>query len=160
MGLHGGVGDSFRTDCNTKREELIVTPSSIDSSMRSCNHPACIFQTAVVWHCGTAKLAFHVLLFRHLGIAQLRGLSLRLFLHVALYLLQLSNQFALVSTLEQHAPGLGDILKLGVDDGLPSCGLDLAFFDPLAQVGDGLAGSVQVVKDDQTWMKERRSLVD
>ena len=50
----------LRTDCNTKREEVIVTPSSHDTFMRSCRYPAC----TNVLHFGIVRNASHIISIR------------------------------------------------------------------------------------------------
>jgi hypothetical protein len=47
-------------------------------------------------------------------------------------------------------PRGGNVLELGVHDHLSAGSLDLAVLDPSAEVRDGLAGSVEVVEDDET----------
>jgi hypothetical protein len=63
---------------------------------------------------------------------------------------KLGDQLALVSTVEQHVPSLGNILKLGVDDLLAVLGLDLSRFDPACQVSGSLLGVLQVVDNDES----------
>jgi hypothetical protein len=63
---------------------------------------------------------------------------------------KLGDQLALVSTIKQHVPSLGDILKLGVDDLLAVFGLDLSRLDPACQVSCSLLGVLQVVDNDES----------
>jgi hypothetical protein len=65
---------------------------------------------------------------------------------------KLGDQLALVSTIKQHVPSLGDILKLGVDDLLAVLGLDLSRLDPACQVSGSLLGVLQVVDNDESWL--------
>jgi len=65
---------------------------------------------------------------------------------------KLGDQLSLVSTIKQHVPSLGDILKLGVDDLLAVLGLDLSRLDPACQVSGSLLGVLQVVNNDESWL--------
>ena len=65
---------------------------------------------------------------------------------------KLGDQLAPVSTVKQHVPSLGDILKLGVDDLLAVLGLDLSRLDPACQVSGSLLGVLQVVNNDESWL--------
>ena len=65
---------------------------------------------------------------------------------------KLGDQLALVSTVKQHVPSLGDILKLGVDDLLAVLGLDLSRLNPACQLSGSLLGVLQVVDNDESWL--------
>jgi hypothetical protein len=65
---------------------------------------------------------------------------------------KLGDQLALVSTIKQHVPSLGDILKLGVDDLLAVLSLDLSRLDPACQVSGSLLSILQVVDNDESCM--------
>jgi hypothetical protein len=73
---------------------------------------------------------------------------------------QLGDQLALVSTIKQHVPSLGNILKLGVDDLLAVLGLDLSRLDPACQVSGSLLGVLQVVNNDESWLSASDLVVE